>query len=291
MSSTGGRPNVGFIGLGNQGAPIAHRIAASGLPLHVWARRPESTQPYTANGAVAHASPKSLAQACDVVGICVAFDADVDAVVDGNGEGVLYGLRPGGVVAIHSTVSPGTVQRLDGLARERGVHVLDAPVSGGPGGARAGTMTVMVGGSAEAVGLARPVLETFASTIAHLGEVGTGQVMKLLNNNLCYANLAMSVSALEVVAQLGIDPAMAIAVIKVSSGMSTGFTIVSDPGLLAKATGPTSNISKDVGHFAGIVAAHGLHDVPLLAVAETAHRRAVEFAQRNTVHHQKAETQ
>jgi 3-hydroxyisobutyrate dehydrogenase len=222
----------------------------------------------------------SLGAACALVGICVAHDDDVRDVVLRDGQGVLYGMAPGSVIAIHSTVAPDTVIALERAARERGVHLLDAPVSGGSRGALAATMTVMVGGDGAALEIARPVFTTFATTIAHLGPVGSGQLMKLLNNNLCYANAAMAVSALELAEQLGMDPRVAAGVLKVSSGASVGLTIVTEESSLRKASGPTSNIAKDVQHFRHLLEKRGLADAALATAAATTASRVDAYAKR-----------
>ncbi len=225
-------------------------------------------------------SPMSLGAACAMVGICVAHDDDVRDVVLRDGEGVLYGMAPGGVIAIHSTVAPETVIDLERAARERGVHLLDAPVSGGHRGALAATMTVMVGGDTAALEIARPVFATFASTITHLGPVGSAQLMKLLNNNLCYANAAMAISALELAEQLGMDSRVAAGLLKVSSGASVGLSIVIEESSLRKASGPTSNIAKDVKHFRHVLEERGLVDAALATAAATAAGRIDAYAKR-----------
>jgi len=248
---------VGFIGLGDQGAPIAHRMIDGGMELTVWGRRPASVEPFVAKGARVATSPAELAAAVQLVGVCVTADDDVREVVAGP-QGVLQGARPGTVIAIHATISPGTVIDLEVAAREKGVHLLDAPVSGGAAGARAGTMTVMAGGSAEALEVARPALETFAKNIPHLGAVGAGQQLKLLNNNLCYANIAMAVSAVEVAAKLGVDPERAAEIMMVSSGTSAGLGILLNRPLLAHATSAASAIPKDIRIFQALMAEHGL---------------------------------
>jgi 3-hydroxyisobutyrate dehydrogenase len=270
--------HVGFIGLGDQGAPIAQRIASKGWPLHVWARRAETLLPFCTNAATVEPSPMSLGAACTLVCICVANDDDVRDVVLRDGQGVLYGMAPGSVIAIHSTVAPDTVVALALAACERGVHLLDAPVSGGSRGALAGTMTVMVGGDDAALEIARPIFATFATTIAHLGPVGSGQLMKLLNNNLCYANAAIAVSALELAEQLGMDPRVAAGVLKVSSGASVGLSIVTEESSLRKASGPSSNIAKDVQHFRHLLEKCGLADAALATVAATTASRVDAYA-------------
>lgn len=269
---------VGFIGLGNQGAPIAHRILAAGWPLHVWARRPEILAEFAAKGAVVAASPGEVAARSDILGICVRTDDDVRDVLLRAGDGCFSQARPGALILLHSTLSPATVAEVGAAAAARGLRVLDAPVSGGPQGAAAGTMTVLAGGDAEDLARARPVLETFATDIPLLGPLGAGQMMKLLNNNLCYANVVTSIFALQLAESLGMDPAVAASVMRVSSGASTGLEIVHAEATLRKITGPTSNLPKDVGHLVNLIAARGLSDEPLTAISATAWDRVRDYA-------------
>ncbi|MDB5448670.1 MAG: hypothetical protein JWQ97_3987, partial [Phenylobacterium sp.] len=267
---------VGFIGLGNQGSPIARRIRDAGYPLGIWARREATLAPFADSGAVAAPSPAALAAGCDLLGICVVNDDDVREVL--LGQGALAAMKPGGIIALHSTLLPESVIELDALARARGVHLLDAPVSGGARGAEAGTMTVMVGGDAEVLERVRPVLETFATSVAHLGPAGSGQMIKLLNNNLCYANLTMGIYALELAERLGMDPKVAASIIRTSSGMSAGFGILTDATMFAKINGSTSNLSKDIHHLVEVAAAQGLEDADLLQVTKTTAARIAKFA-------------
>ena len=165
---------VGFIGLGSQGAPMAHRIVEAGFPLTLWARRPQSLRPFGDTAAAAASTPAALAEASSIVCICVTGDEDVMEVVDG-ADGVLSGLARGGTLIVHSTVHPETCIRLHQLGAEKGITVLDAPVSGGGPAAAQGTLLVMVGGDEAGLGRARPVLATFGDPILHVGEIGAGR--------------------------------------------------------------------------------------------------------------------
>ncbi len=269
---------VGFIGLGNQGEPIALRILGGGFPLHVWARREETNAAFAAKGATPAATPAELAARCDIIGICVRTDDDVRDVLLREPDGCFAAARPGALFLLHSTLSPKTVAEIGAAAQARGLRVLDAPVSGGPQGAAAGTMSVLAGGTSEDLARARPVLETFATKIPHLGPLGAGQMMKLLNNNLCYANVVTSIFALQLAEKLGMDPAVAAEVMRVSSGASQGLEIIASPATLEKITGPTSNVSKDVGHLVDLVAARGLGDEPLTAMSATTWDRVRAYA-------------
>jgi 3-hydroxyisobutyrate dehydrogenase len=219
---------VGFIGLGSQGAPMARRIVEEGFPTTLWARRPESLAPFADTGAATAATPAELGAASDIVCICVVADDDVRAVVTG-ADGVLGGMAEGGVIVIHSTVHPDTCAEIAGKAAARGVAVIDAPVSGGGPGAAERRLLVMVGGDAETVERCKPVFESYANPIVHLGDLGAGQVTKLLNNLLFTAGLAISQSALDLGEQLGVDRARLGSVIASGSGNSFALSRCVDP--------------------------------------------------------------
>lgn len=248
--------------------------------MRIWARRPESLAPFAESGAVVADSPQALGAACDIVGVCVVNDDDVRQVVLRDGAGVLFGMKPGGVIAIHSTLLPRTVIDLAEAAKPYGVHILDAPVSGGHRNAVTGTMTVMAGGDPEALALARPVFESFATTIAHLGPVGSGQLVKLLNNNLCYANVALGLHALELAEKLGMDRTVAADMIKASSGASAGFNIIVDDRMLRKISGGDSNLPKDVAHFMEVLADRDIPADPLTALSGSAAEKLKAFVGR-----------
>jgi 3-hydroxyisobutyrate dehydrogenase len=195
---------VGFIGLGSQGGPMARRIVDDGYPLTVWARRPESVGPFADTSATVASTPAELGAASDIVGICVVADADVEDVLL-RADGVLAGMAPGGIVAVHSTVHPDTCRRLAAQAAERGVAVVDAPVSGGGGAAAERRLLVMTGGDDEHVDRCRPVFETFADPVIHLGPLGSGQMAKLLNNLVFTAQITMALDTFSFADRLGVD--------------------------------------------------------------------------------------
>src|SRR3954469_8210797 len=194
---------VGFIGLGSQGGPMARRIVGSGYDVNLWARRPATLAPFADTSAKTAQSPAELAAASDLVCLCVVGDDDVREVLGGD-TGVLAGLAPGGIVAIHSTVHPDTCREIAEAAAKQGVSVIDAPVSGGPPAAEEGTLMVMVGGDEAAVEKSRPVFATYSDAIVHLGALGSGQVAKILNNLLFTANLGAAMSTLDLGESLGV---------------------------------------------------------------------------------------
>lgn len=176
---------AGFIGLGNIGLPMAKRLAAAGLETTVFDVVPARVAELEAAGARGAESPRAVAAASDVVGVCVRDDADVRAVFEGD-AGLLAGARAGAVLAVHSTVQPATVEALAAAATSQGVAVVDACITGGAAGAAQGTLTVMVGGDAAAIERARPFFECFAKKVVPTGPIGSGCKMKLCNNLMTY---------------------------------------------------------------------------------------------------------
>lgn len=262
---------VGFIGLGSQGAPMARRIADAGFPLTLWARRPATLEPFADTAAKIAASPAELAAVCDLVCICVVSDADVEEVIASE-RGVLAGLASGGVIAVHSTVHPDTCRRLAAKAAERGVRLVDAPVSGGGVAAAAGHLLVMVGGDAETADLCRPVFASYGDPIVHLGPVGSGQITKLLNNVLFTANLGAAASALALGRALSVDPVSLAGVISSGSAASFALSRVADAGGTADriAAYAGSLLAKDVRLMEDIAGAAGAQAEPVLAAAVAA---------------------
>ena len=220
---------VGFIGLGSQGGAMARRIVDEGFPLTLWARRPESVEPFAGTAATVASTPADLGARSDVVGVCVVADADVEDVVL-RPDGVLAGMAPGGVVAVHSTVHPDTCRRLAARAAERGVAVVDAPVSGGGLAAAQRRLLVMAGGEDEHVARCRPVFETFADPVIHLGPLGSGQTAKLLNNLVFTAQITLALDTFSFADRLGVDGAALAQVLAHGSGGSRAAAILAATG-------------------------------------------------------------
>lgn len=213
---------VGFIGLGSQGGPMARRIIEGGYATTLWARRPASLEPFADTPAEIAATRAELAAASDLVCLCVVGDADIEELTAGE-DGLLAAMKPGGIIAIHSTVHPDTCRELAKNAESHGVSVVDAPVSGGGGAAAEGRLLVMVGGDSEVVERCRPVFETYADPVVHLGDLGSGQTTKLLNNLLFTANLATAAATLSLANELGVAPDRLVEV--VSRGSANSFAL------------------------------------------------------------------
>ncbi len=172
--------NVGFIGLGAMGRPMALNLLKGGHTLQVWSRRPDSAQPLMDAGARLAASPAALAGDCDVIVTMVTTGADVEQITLGD-AGIIRGARPGTVVVDCATIPVETTRRVAAALKHAGVDMLDAPVSGGEAGAAAGTLSIMVGGEPEVFEHVRPLLECMGKTIVHVGASGAGQVAKAAN--------------------------------------------------------------------------------------------------------------
>ena len=174
---------IGFIGLGIMGSGMAGNLLDKGHNVVVWNRTPSRLEPLVEAGAVAGDSPADVARRCPIVMICVSDTPDVDAVLMSEG-GLLEGISEGSLVVDHSTISPaGTVWFADEVAARGGAWV-DAPVSGGSEGAQRGTLSIMVGGTDVDVARARPYMEAFGTTITHVGPIGSGQRVKIVNQIL-----------------------------------------------------------------------------------------------------------
>jgi 3-hydroxyisobutyrate dehydrogenase-like beta-hydroxyacid dehydrogenase len=196
---------VAFVGTGRMGGAMVGRIRGAGIPVVVHNRtRAKAERVATAHGAeVAESAADAVADA-DVVLVSVGDD-DAARAAYGGPDGIVAGLSPGAVVADTSTIAPVTVRALAREVAGAGASLLDSPVSGSVPTVEAGTLTVMVGGDADALERARPVLETFAATIVHLGASGTGAAMKLAVNSILHGlNVALS-EGLVLAERAGID--------------------------------------------------------------------------------------
>ncbi|SFR90016.1 NAD(P)-dependent oxidoreductase [Sphingomonas jatrophae] len=193
---------TGYVGLGNIGAPMAHRLAdATDCLVHDVS--PAAAAAFSSK-AQWSASPAEMGKAATFVAVCVRDDGDVRRVVDG-ADGLLRTMRSG-LIVIHSTVAPATVVDLAGQAAACGVTLLDAAVTGGPDGAARGELLVMVGGSDEAVAAATPPLRIYCSHIVHAGAPGAGMALKICNNLVTYIELAAALEAYRLADALGLDP-------------------------------------------------------------------------------------
>jgi len=256
-------PRIGFIGLGDQGGPMAQRIVGSGFPTTVWARRSQATVPMIAAGATAAEDPAALAAVSDYIGICVLDDASVVEIF----ERLRPGLTSGSTVLVHSTVRPMTCRELAGRAQALGVRFLDAPVSGGAAAAKEGRLSVMVGGDRRALDDCWPMLMSFARRIIHVGDVGMGQRSKLVNNLLMAANMAAAHDAVSLGVAMGLDRTTVDEVIASSSAGSVAHSFYAALPDLAAFSRYVGLLRKDLG----LIAAESGSDLRVQRLTALAH--------------------
>jgi len=194
-------PKLGYIGLGNQGAPMAKRLASWPGGLVVFDVRVEAMTPLAELGASLADSVADVAVAADVISVTVLTDAQVRGVIAELAEHA----KPGTVIAIHSTIEPDTAAELAEQLRPRGIHIVDAPVSGGAGAADKGELAVMVGADDEAYERVKPVFKQWASMVVRAGEPGAGTRMKLARNMLTFIGFAAACEAQKLAEAAGID--------------------------------------------------------------------------------------
>ena len=256
---------VGFIGLGGIGKPMAINVARAGFELTVCDLREGPVNELTTLGATAAASPREVATSSDIVLASLPSNAARIEVALGP-KGVLAGTEPGDIYIELRTISPEVVQRIGSAARDVGVDVIDAPVSGGIAQREAGTLSVMAGAESAPLERAPPVLEAFGERIFHTGGPGTGATMKLINNMLAGINMIATMEAMSLGAKSGLTVDTLREVIRASSGNS---------GLFA---GLVENImTVDPQPQPGELASQGLHTIgkDVQLAVELAHAKGV----------------
>ncbi len=203
---------VGFIGLGIMGEAMARNVLKAGFALKVWNRTAKKCDAIAIEGARRAATPAAVAAASDVTISCVTDSPDVREVTLGR-FGVGEGAAPGSCYVDCSTISPAVAREVAAALSVQGIGVLDAPVSGGDVGARAGTLAIMVGGPEDVFRRCLPVLQAMGKTVVHVGPSGAGQVVKLCNQVAGGLNLLAMAEAVTLARRAGVDPAKMIEVV------------------------------------------------------------------------------
>lgn len=234
----GERERVGFLGLGIMGSRMAANVARAGFPLTVWTRTPGKAQAWVKEHAAAEPHPQGVgasrerpapiaaaqtpaevARASDMVVSMVVDGAQVETVLLGE-NGVAEGAHEGLLCVDMTTIAPAETRRIAAGLAKRGLQMIDAPVTGAPPRAQAGTLTIMVGGEASAVQRARPLLEAMGNLVVHVGELGQGEMVKLINNALGAANAAAVAEALVLASATGVDLDSLVQVTQTGAGAS-----------------------------------------------------------------------
>ena len=204
---------LGYVGLGNMGGALARRLLLKSK-VRVYDLRPEVIADHAKKGGIATQSPRALAAESDLVMTCLPTSKEVREAIFGP-EGLAAGMKQGGIIADMTTGDPNATRAMAAELKERGITLIDAPVSGGPHGADAGTIAIMVGAPADLFARVRPVFEVISPNVFHCGDVGAGHVMKLVNNVIAASVRAVTFEA-------------------VAMGMKNGLTINACAEVLAK---------------------------------------------------------
>ena len=210
---------VGFIGVGNMGNPMAGNILKQSFPMTVFDLNPKAMENLVRAGATKAGSAGEVVDNSEILLTSLPASPDVEATYLGPG-GLVDRAKPGTILIDLSSVLPSTPRKIEPRAKARGVHFLEAPVSGGVSGARAATLAVMVGGEAEPLERARPVLRAIGPNIFHVGPVGAGNIVKAINNMMACVNGVAMMEGLAVGVKAGLDPMTVYEVVKASSGGS-----------------------------------------------------------------------
>lgn len=259
---------VGYIGLGLMGKSIARNILKAGFPLVVHNRSREAMDELAAEGAKTASSPAVVAAQVDMVFTNLPDSTDVEQVVLGE-KGIIEGAHKGLVHVDNSTIKPATARLIADKLAARGVLSLDAPVSGGDIGARDGTLTVMVGGSAEALERAMPVLKVMSKSVTHVGESGAGQVAKAANQIMVAAQMVAMGELLVFARKAGVDARKVVEAIK--GGAAQCWTLdVKPPRLFAGNRGPGFKARMQLKDLRIIMETAREYDIPLPTTTENA---------------------
>jgi 3-hydroxyisobutyrate dehydrogenase len=262
MSDT---PHIGFIGLGVMGSRMAKTLLRAGHALDVFDIDRSKTDALTAAGATAVGSPRGVTQRSGLVFSSLPWPATVRSVYLG-ADGVLEGAHPGTILVDTSTVDPETTRAVHAAAAARGVHYLDAPVSGGFREAEAGTLVIIVGGDRAAFDKAKAVLAVLGATVHYAGPSGAGNIVKLVNNVMSMGNMLVAAEAFVVGVKAGMDARTLFEILRTSAGRSYHFE-KRLPNILARNFEPGFTVDlarKDLGLAVDMARAH---DVPVPATS------------------------
>jgi len=208
---------IGYIGLGVMGGALARRLTHE-HKLTVFDLSPERCAEFAALGATVVASPAEVGAASDIVLTCLPTSAQVKEVIFGDNHGLIRGMKPGGIIVDQTSGATVQTRAMAAELANTGIELIDGPVSGGPAGADAGTIAIMVGASDAQYARVAPVLKAISPNVTHVGPLGAGHTLKAVNNMMSAANRLLAFEAVSIAAANGLDPKVAVAVINQSSG-------------------------------------------------------------------------
>ncbi|HEU4747590.1 MAG TPA: NAD(P)-dependent oxidoreductase [Gemmatimonadaceae bacterium] len=260
---------VAFLGLGDLGSLMAAHLASSPFSLTVWNRTESKARQFAAEHSVrVAASPRDAVSDAEVVVTCLPSSAEVEAVLHG-ADGMLESFGEGAVLLECTSGDPATSRSIAAELATRGVGFIDAPVSGGTAAARAGTLTVMWGGTGKDFDRVRPVVEAFGKKIVHAGPVGSGDALKAVNNALLAVHILSTGEGLAMLVKAGVDPGVALDVINSSSGRSNTSENLIPQRVLTRAFPRTFRLAlldKDIGIAESLGAELGM-ETPVISLA------------------------
>ncbi len=260
---------IGFIGLGHMGNPMARNLIKHGHTLKVFDVVPDLVKKLTELGAESATSPAACAQGVELVITMLPSSPHVRSVYTGKDNGILTGVPPGVLLIDSSTIDPHTARDVAMDARAHGNSMVDAPVSGGTGGAEAGTLTFMVGGEVADFEKAKPILQCMGKNIVHCGGAGNGQVAKICNNMMLAIEMIATAEGMALAAKLGMDPKVFAGIANTSSGRCwSSDTYNPYPGVL-------ENVPSSRGYSGGFGSDLMLKDLTLVTEAAKAARQPV----------------
>jgi 2-hydroxy-3-oxopropionate reductase len=233
---------IGFVGAGRMGRPMVARLAAAGHHVRGLGRTGEKRLAVAELGAEAADSLAAVSAAAEVVVLCVFTDDQVREIC--LTDGLVAAMPAGSTLVLHTTGSPRTVETIGERAASHGVEVVDAPVSGGPHNAAAGEVTLFVGGADHAVARVRPVLSCYGDPILHVGPLGSGQKVKLVNNALFAAQIGLLSNSVDLAAQLGVAESALLTALPHGSAASRVLDIIA-------AGGSVTSFIETAGEFVG----------------------------------------
>lgn len=195
---------IGFIGIGLMGSRMTTRLLEAGYPVEIWNRSPGKCDELAARGAKVASSLAGIADRCDVLMLCLSDTAAVQAVMTGE-HGLADFLRHGQLIVDFSSITPDATRELAALAAHKGVDWVDAPVSGGTGGAESGRLVIMAGGREEAVERLRPIAAHLSQRLTRMGPSGSGQITKICNQMIVASNAVLIAETVALAARAGVD--------------------------------------------------------------------------------------
>lgn len=210
-------PRIGYVGLGVMGGALARRLLRE-HKLTVYDLSPERCAEFAALGATVAASPAEVGAASDIVITCLPTSAQVKEVIFGGNHGLIRGMQPGGIIVDQTSGATAATKEMAAELAPTGISLIDGPVSGGPQGADAGTIAIMVGGTDEQYARVAPILQAISPNVAHVGPLGAGHTLKAVNNMMSAGNRLLAFEAVSLAAAQGLDPKIVVDMINKSSG-------------------------------------------------------------------------